>query len=227
MARATSLTDLRAWIRQLTDTENDDNVSDDELTALVNRHLAEVYDLLVDAGPPDYFAATTTVAVTSGISAYDIQADFRSLVAVFVHESSEERRLLLPMGEMTRGRYKAPTQDGTLTVEYIPAAPVLSDDADEFDGVSGWEELIVARASVDIMTKRETDPSVAIAKAQMMESRIRLRARNRDKGSPKRIVDLDEVTYAPPYGWQGGSRLACFRLRAGSIEVYEPLTVCP
>jgi hypothetical protein len=227
VARATSLLSLRTWIRQLSDTENDDNVSDDELTALVNRHLAEVYDLLVDAGPPDYFASSTTVAVTSGISSYAIQADFRSLVAVFVHESSEERRLLLPMGEMTRGRYKAPTQDGTLTVEYIPAAPVLVDDAESFDGVSGWEELIVARSAVDVMTKRESDPSASLAKAQMLEARIKLRARNRDRGSPKRIVDLDEVTSMPPYGWTGGSRLACFRLRAGNIEVFEPLTVCP
>ena len=52
-------------------------------------------------------------------------------------------------------------------------------------------------------------------------------ARNRDRGSPKRIVDLDDVTYEPMYGWTGGSRLACFRLRAGNIEVYEPLTVSP
>lgn len=227
MARATTLTNLRTWIRQLSDTENDDNVSDAELTALVNRHLAEVYDLLVDASPPDYFASTTQVDVEAGTTTYPIQADFRALVAVYVHESSDERRLLLPMTEMTRGRYKAPTQDGTLTVEYIPAAPVLTSGAQSFDGVSGWEELIVARAAVDVMTKREADPSAALAKAQMLEARIKLRARNRDRGSPRRIVDLDDATYTPLYGWSGGSRLACFRLRGGNIEVYEPLAVRP
>lgn len=227
MARASTLLSMRTWIRQLSDTENDDNVSDDELTALVNRHLAEVYDLLIDASPPDYFASSTQVDVESGVSTYPLQADFRALVGVYVHESSDERRLLLPMGEMTRGRYKAPTQDGTLTVEYIPAAPVLDDDAETFDGVSGWEELIVARAAVDVMTKRESDPSIVLAKAQMLEARIKLRARNRDRGSPKRIVDLDDVTRAPDYGWTGGSRLSCFRLRAGNIEVFEALTVFP
>lgn len=227
MARATTLTNLRTWIRQLTDTEDDDNVSDDELTALVNRHLAEVYDLLVDASPPDYFASSTQVDVESGVTTYPIQADFRALVGVYVHESTDERRLLLPMGEMTRGRYKAPTQDGTLTVEYIPAAPILTSGAQSFDGISGWEELIVARAAVDVMTKRESDPSAALAKAQMLEARIKLRARNRDRGSPKRIVDLDNVTTSPDYGWSGGSRLACFRLRAGNLEVFEALTVLP
>lgn len=228
MARAVTLTNLRTWIRQLSDTENDDNVSDTELTALVNRHLAEVYDLLIDSSPPDFFASTTTVSVSASTTEYPVEADFRALLGVYVHESSDERRPLMPMPEGTRGQFKAPSASSTVTLEYIPAAPTLTSGSDTFDGVSGWEELIVARAALDVMTKREADPSVVLAKAQMLEQRIKMRARNRDRGQPKRIVDLDEVgSTGFPWGWTGSSRLACYRLRAGNIEFYEPLWGSP
>jgi hypothetical protein len=228
VARAVTLTNLRTWIRQLSDTENDDNVSDTELTALVNRHLAEVYDLLIDSGPPDYYASTTTVSVTSGTIAYALQSDFRALLGVYVHESSDERRPILPMPEGTRGKFKAPTATATITVEYIPAAPLLSSGSDTFDGVSGWEELIVTRAARDVMIKRESDPSAVMATASMLEQRIRVRAKNRDRSAPKRIVDLDEVgSTGWPWGWTGSSRVACYRLRAGNIEIYEPMWGAP
>ena len=224
MARATTLTNLRTWIRQLSDTENDDNVTDAELTALVNRHLAEVYDLLIDSSPPDYYASSTQVSVTNGVIEYPLDAEFRALLGVFVHESTDERRPLLPMPEGTRGRYKAPTSNVTITLDFIPAAPTLTSGSNTFDGVSGWEELIVARAAIDVMTKLEKDPSLPLAKAQMLEQRIRMRARNRDRGQPKRIVDLDDVTDVSwPWGWSGSSKIACYRLRAGNIEFYEPL----
>lgn len=229
MARAVTLTNLRTWIRQLSDTENEtDNVPDAELTALVNRHLSEVYDLLIDSGPPDYFASSTTVAVTSGSIVYPLEADFRALLGVYVHESIDERRPILPMPHGTRGRYKAPTAATTVTLEYIPAAPTLSSGSDTFDGVSGWEELVVARAACDVMAKLEKDPSVAMAKAQMMEARIRSRAKNRDRGAPKRTVDLDDMDSSGwPWGWTGSSRVVCYRLRAGNIEFYEPLWGAP
>lgn len=223
MARATSLTNLRAWIRQLSDTENDDNVSDAELTALVNRHLAEVYDQLVDSGPPDYYASTHTISVTAGTSNYALDATFRALLEVLVHESGNERRSIRPMPEGTRGNYQPPTASGTVTLEFVPAAPVLTSGSDTFDGVSGWEELVVARAAIDVMSKLEKDPSIALAKAQMLEHRIKMRSRNRDRGQPKRIVDLDEVQAPWPWGTTGASRITCYRLRAGNIEFYEPL----
>lgn len=228
MARAVTLANLRTWVRQLSDTENDDNVSDTELTALVNRHLTEVYDLLIESGPPDYYASSTTVSVTAGTTHYALAADFRALLGVYVHESNSERRPLMPMAEQTRGRYKAPTSSATVTLEFIPAAPTLTSGSATFDGVSGWEELIVARAARDIMIKREADPSAVMATAAAVEARIASRAKNRDRGAPKRIVDLDEVASSGwSWGWTNATRLACYRLRAGNIEFYESLVGLP
>ena len=223
MARTVTLANMRTWARQLADVENDSNITDAELTALVNRHLTEVYDLLIEASPPDYFASSTEVTTESGVIEYGLQADFRALLGVYVHESTDERRPLTAMRTQTRGRYKAPTGEWTVTLEYIPAAPTLAGGSETFDGVSGWEELIVNMVARDVMVKRESDPSVVMATIGMLKARISARSKNRDRGAPKRIVDLDESCSS---GWPWGtesSKLACYRLHAGNIELYEPL----
>jgi hypothetical protein len=228
VARTVTLANLRTWARRLADVEGDPNITDAELTSLANRHLTEVYDALVDSGPPDYFAASTTVSVVSGTIAYSLPADFRNLVGVYLHESSDERRPIPAMGEQARGRYKAPTASATLTMEYVPAPGTLSADADTFDGVSGWEELIANLMARDVMVKREADPSVVMANIGALQARIQSRSRNRDKGAPKRIVDTDEQMASPfPWGWASSSKVACYRLRAGNIEVYEALMGLP
>ena len=61
-----------------------------------------------------------------------------------------------------------------------------------------------------------------------LDARIAARARNRDKGKPKRIVDLDEMgSGSLPWADMQTSRLACYRLRGDNLELYEPLWVTP
>lgn len=222
MARPVSLLELRTWARQLSDTENDPNIDDDELTALANRHQTEVFDRLVDAGPPDYYAASTPITTVAGQIEYPLEVDFRNLVNVYVRESADERRLIRAMPHGARGSYKAPTGVWTLDVEYIPIPDRLEDDGDTFDGVSGWEELIANLMARDVMLKRESDPSGVMANIARLEARITSRARSRDKGASKRITDTDDVRVFPwPYGWSGTSRLSCYRLRADNLELFE------
>lgn len=227
MARTVSLLELRTWARELSDTESDTNVTDDELTALANRHHMEVFDRLVDAGPADYYASSTSISVTSGTAEYALPAAFRSLVAVLVRESSDERRHLLPMREMARGSYKAPTGSSTVILEYIGVPDNLEEDGDTLDGVSGWEELIANLMARDVMIKREADPGAVMANIARLEARINSRSRQRDR-TGKWITDMDEVGVSPyPWGWTGNSRLSCYRLRAGNIEFYESLWGLP
>lgn len=224
MARNVSLLELRTGARRLSDTVNDRNVSDDWLTSLANLHLCDVYDRLVDAGPADYYAATAQITTSNGIIEYPLEVNFRNLLNVYVRESSDERRPIFPMPEGARGRFKAPTGEWTLDVEYIPAPPTLEDDGDTFDGVSGWEELIMNLMARDVMTGRESDMSPVLATIARLDARIASRARSRDKGQPKYVTDLDDAQWAPfPYGWAGSSRIACYRLRAGNLELYESL----
>lgn len=228
MAREVSLLQLRTWARELSDTENDPNIGDPELTALANRHLCEVYDRLVDAGPADYYAATAQITTSPSLAQYPLEVDFRNLVNVYVRETGDERRQLLPMPNDGRSRFKSPTGVWTLDIEYIPTPPVLEEDGDTFDGVSGWEELIANFMARDVMTKRESDPSIVMNNIARLEARITSRSRSRDKGQPKYVTDLDDATTCPfPWGWAGSSRLACYRLRAGNLELYEALWGAP
>lgn len=222
MSRNVSLLELKTWARQLSDTENDPNITEPELNALANRHVCEVFDRLVDAGPADYYAASTQVVTASGTIAYPLDDSFRNLVAVYVRESTDERRQILPMPNTARGRFKAPTGIWTLDVEFIPVPTPLVDNGDTFDGVSGWDELIVNLMARDIMAKRESDPSVVMNNIARLESRMASRSRGRDKSGGKSVTDMDNLR--PSYfGWTRSSRIACYRLRADNLELYEPL----
>lgn len=227
MARTVTLLSLRTWARQLADVEGDPNITDAELTSLANRHLCEVYDALVDAGPPDMYASSTTVTTASGTTLYALPADFRNLVELYVAESSTQLRLLHPVGNGQRGRYRAPTGVWTLTLEYIPAPPTLTVDGDTFDGVSGWEELIANLMARDIMVKREQDPSVVLNTIDRLNGRIASRSRNRDRGHPKFASDMDAQNAVFPYASGTNARVNAYRLRAGNIEIYEPVLGLP
>jgi hypothetical protein len=227
VARAVTLAELRSWARQLADVEGDPNITDGELTALANRHLPAVYDMLVDAGPPDYFAATTTLTTNPGQIPYSLPANFLNLAGVYAVEG-DERRPLRAANPGTRGRYKAPQGSTTIEVEYIPAAPVLALDADSFDGVSGWEELIANLMARDVMIKRESDPSAVMATIAGLTGRINAAARNRDRGAPKRVTDTDEAfASSGPWDWPSASNVTTYRLRAGNLELFESQWVLP
>ena len=227
MARTVTLLALRTWARQLADVEGDPNVTDPELTALANRHVCEVYDALVDAGPPDLYAATATVTTVAGTTVYALPNDFRNLSEVYAQESATQLRLLHPMGNGQRGRYRAPTAAWAITVEYIPTPTTLVNDSDTFDGVSGWEELIANLMARDVMVKRESDPSVVINTIDRLNARILSRSRNRDRGHPKYTSDMDSQETAFPWSSTTNSRISCYRLRAGNLELYEPLWSLP
>lgn len=228
MAREVSLLELRTWARQLSDTENDPNITDSELTALANRHIPAVFDVLVDAGPADYYSATAPITTAANVIAYPLEDDFRNLLHVFVRESTDERRQIMPMREMARGSFKAPSGVWTLEVEYIPVPTVLVADGDTFDGVSGFEELIANLMAFDVMKKQQHDPSAVMSSIAMLQARIVSRSRARDKGGGKMVTDTDDASISPyPFGWTGQSRLACYRLRAGNLELYESLWGLP
>lgn len=222
MALEVSLLELRTWSRELSDTENDPNITDPELTSLANRHVPELWDRLVDAGPADYYAATTQITTTAGIAEYPLEVDFRNLVSVFVQETPDEVRQLPPMPTMARSRFKAPTGVWTLNVEYIPVPPKLEDDGDTIDTVSGFGELVANLMARDVMIKRKDDPSIVMNNIARLEARITARARSRDKGGGKFVTDLDDARQSPyPFGFISQSALACYRLRGDNLELYE------
>lgn len=193
MARNTTLTKLRDRTRFLANITNATTAyPNTTLTSLINTALCEVYDLLVEAGPPDYYLSKTAPAQVTTSTTYWISwpSDFRTLVNVYEVESTNglQRRLLRPLNDeeaSTVGTY-APV-GAWYVIEYIPAAPIFditgadADASTTFDGVSGWEELVCAYAARDIREQQQRDISSLQLKIDRLEARIRKNS-NRDAG---------------------------------------------
>ncbi len=86
--------------------------------------------------------------------------------------------------------------------------------------MSGWEELITLYMAQAALNKEET-PHDLPRQIEKMEQRIRT-MRIRDKGAPRFITDLgaDERS---TFWWTQTSPIQRYRLRAGNLELYEPL----
>ena len=218
MARTVTRSVLRSRARQLANVVNDPSILDADLNEWINLHLTSVYDLLVSAGPADYYAADHPITTVAGTIAYALPATFMKFTALFANESTDLKRRIYPMQDADRASFKAPSGAWSLTMEYIPACPTLAADGDTFDGVDGWDEIVSAKVAREILTQREGDPSVVMAIIAQTEARIRSQASPRDRGGPKMIVDVEQE-----FVWPRSVRVDSYRLRAGNIELYEEL----
>ncbi len=86
-----------------------------------------------------------------------------------------------------------PTGSHTVTVWYIPHAPVLDADTDVWDGFNGWEEYPVIYAGIRMLEKEESDATHLHVRLERLKQRIQSLAGARDQGYPERVQDLDDI----------------------------------
>jgi hypothetical protein len=85
-----------------------------------------------------------------------------------------------------------PTGVYTLRVWYIPAAATLSDDADTYDGRSGFDQWVVLEAAIDLATDEESDVRAwASERERIWADQIEPLFRARDRAQPRRVVDVE------------------------------------
>ena len=73
MAKNITLAALKTRTLQRADAENDPHISTSELVNLINSAKHRYYDLLVAAGPPDYFRTTYNFSTASGTTSYALR----------------------------------------------------------------------------------------------------------------------------------------------------------
>lgn len=102
-------------------------------------------------------------------------------------------------GEYTKQIRFVPTPDGTYDIYllYVPAAPVLDNDADVWHGHNGWEEYIVTMAAIRCLTKEESDTSALQLRKMELEQRIRNAAGSIDASFPEVVTDAPSVGASP------------------------------
>lgn len=91
-------------------------------------------------------------------------------------------------GADTRIWFRPDPGNYTYRVYYVSSPPELVNDADEFDGVAGWEEWVALDAAIKMMQKEESDPSILMAQRQRVEDRIKVSAGSRDMSGTSSIA---------------------------------------
>lgn len=225
MARTVTRAELVTRIRRKSDLENNDFVTDTEIEDYINTDITELYDLLVDAYE-DYYISSTNI-ITDGVSSsYALPTDFYKLLGVDRLLNSgatvplrkwnwRERNKRAISGEYPRYRINGdnlvfkivPTSGLTLTLYYIPACPTLTLSTSTFDGVNGWEEIIVLKGAIRLLLKQESDVGDLTLQLQQITERIKKMAEDRDAGENDRMVDIQfrrryPDSSLPPDEWE-------------------------
>lgn len=207
MARTTTLAIMRASVRKRGDFDNSRVITDAMVDAAINRGIAKVWDVMLDARP-DYYLATSSPVTVANQATITLPTDFYQLRKLEVldggdyrkvlpHNLSDSQRFTGDASRLFRYRIQGsasltlvptPTQVWALRLYYLPHAPLLDDDADTFDGISGYEDMVESEAIYDLK-KREGMPA-----EEWYRTASELRAQIRGAAE----VDVGEPVYFGP-----------------------------
>lgn len=222
MSANISLLDMRLRARELADMQTSNQaaafVTDAELTNGVNRHLKQLYNLLIIARGDEYYAATTTFAI--GGSNANLPLLVPSFMALLALSATDGRRVVwVPkfnlkqwaalvyqqntskaelddyryrlMGSNLEIRPAVTNATHSFTLHYVPAFVPLALDGDVFDGVNGWEDWAIYGAAIDMLNKEESleQANGLMAQRAQLEQQISKLAGARDAGMPEVVGD--------------------------------------
>ena len=221
MARTITRAQLVARVRQRADVQNDPHVDAAEVIDLLNEKITRVWDLLVMAAPPDYYTTDIEYTTATAQESYDLPLDFYKVRRVWEVIGTRVKPLDY-IDDSQRHLFETATGGQTVRLRYIQCAPTLDDDAATFDGVNGWEELIVLDAAIDILNKQERNPAALLERRAGEERRIQGMA-FRDAGSPGKI--RRKMLVDPYTAWTG--QLTAYMPLGDSICFYRQATDWP
>ncbi len=188
MALTQTLLQLKTRVRQKTDQENSDFITDLELTDYINSAISEFHDIIISRFE-DYFVIDTDIVLSSG-NKITLPIDFLKLRGLDEDLGGGDKRALKKYNFNERNITLSPSDkkyrvvkneihllprvgvNGTYTIWYIPTSTILSLDTDTLDGFNGWEEYVVIDASIRVMQKEESDVSLLIAQKTNLLRRI-------------------------------------------------------
>jgi hypothetical protein len=211
-----------------------------ELASMVSQSYKAMYDKIVTAYGDDYFVQTPyTYTTGQNQQLYPLPSDFYKLMLCEVALNPQDPNSYVTLKQfnfiqknlynypnqytmygITNLRYRLngsnlmivpQTQGGqTLRIWYVPRPSQLINLTDTLDGVSGWEEYIVADVCIKMLAKEESDVSIFIAQLAQMEKRLDELAKNRNLGEPQTVSDSKYRNFAwgdPGDGGGGGGML--------------------
>lgn len=205
--------------KQRCDKVNTENITQQEWVSMINQSYKELYDILIQKFADEYYVATPYSYTTSqDLQLYPLPTDFYKLLLVecalnpgdqnswvtlrefqFIQKNLYNYPNVYTFYGITNLRYRltgtnlniVPVPQGgqTIRIWYAPRPSQLISLNQTVDGVSGWEEYIVADVCRKAMIKEESDSGpFAQQKGELMK-RIEEAAENRNIGEPERVSD--------------------------------------
>lgn len=209
---ARTLAQLRDEVRQRSDLQSSQFVTDGELTQYLNRSLEKLHDLLV-AAREDYFLTVASVTIASGQSSVALPADFYKMRAVdqqiggqfvrvrefsLAERSHDEPLLRLGRWQTAAVGYRLRANQlviepesqapGVYRIYYVPRATLLLADSD-VPSVLDFDEYLVIDSAIKCLAKEESDVSALMVEKAELESRIK-EMRGARHAAPARVADV-------------------------------------
>lgn len=176
-----TLAQLRTRVRQRSDNEHTGGfITDIELNQLINGRYKELYELLV-IHSLQRAESTQTIEPTSAIESYALNTDFYAVLGVWridpslgaLWMSRHDHRVLPDTTQPDDAEtyrivgfsieFNPVPTSGTYKLKYVPVPADMTADADEIDGVLGWEEYVVVGAAIDVLTKEEAEEAALMS----------------------------------------------------------------
>ena len=214
---AVTLAELRQQVRERTEQESSDFITDSELNSYINNSIAELHDIMIQAYGSEYFLSPAyEFSTVSNQQSYSLPTDLYKLRGVDVKLSTQEwnnvekfnfneRNKIDYFGAwsslgFTNVRYRmmgvnilfSPIPDNATNVRlwYVPVSTKLEADDDELVDYNAWSEYVVVDAAIKIFQKEESDPSVFMQQKVDLKRRIEEVANNRDISNSESVSDV-------------------------------------
>lgn len=218
MPRLVTMGKLEARCQRRADLEEDDHISHEEWLEIINESWGELFGIVAGAGLR-YFETRETFT-TDGSNELAEPVNVRSIVGLWLVESSGHKRLLRPLLPQERAQwsgsgtdsarryefidntlylYPTPPTGQTYELLYIPEAPDVSEYASDdcVDCVTAeGEAFVIWGAVVKAKSKSESDVRLALAERERLGSVVKDWALNRMMIEPQRriVTDIDLET---------------------------------
>ena len=206
MALTRTLAQLRTSVAMRGQLENSADITTTVLNELVNDGIKECYDILVEKWDDLYTQLSPSFQLAPNVDTYALPPDFYKKRKVEIQTSSGRFKRLYPhdlsasthfstwglVASNYRYRLQAnsivfvpmPMAPQTVQIWYIPHAPVLVDDTDTFDGINGYEELVIQLAYRRCLVRQELETTQVDGEIVRLMARVKTAADGRDAEEP-------------------------------------------
>jgi hypothetical protein len=221
MARTFTVSELITLIRERSNTERSNFVSDTEIIRLIDQAYTKLYDLIVSKFE-NYYIDEHSFTTDGTNQFYDLPANFYKLVGLDQLQntsgSGDNALTVRPFNFNERNRYNnilfavtaaafyryliqgtkikilpQPSAGIQFKMWFIPAPVKITSEAQTIDGISGWEEVVTLTAAIQIMNKQELDATALKREQAEAIDRVMTMATERDAALPERVTDLSVV----------------------------------